>query len=710
MDVSATHFGRAYELAPSPERLEAWSDAKARASAWRTEIDDFDDSADPLELARLGDSLWRAGEHVKARRAWSAARVELDQRGASMRLVAVERGPIEHLAWHGDELLVARHWTSHDGDHPVVATELRRFITGAEPQLLGSMLLPEPTRSMSISSDGQQLIRLSRDPHSWNDGVFVHELASGRTLAHFDLMPPYNSKPRVIAAAVTPSLEHVLFAVPEAVELRTRTGEQLERFELEPTWRTASTFALAVSDDARYVAFGGPDSRVQLFDRERGRMHDLQFHSRRRDLEDEGLKGPNHPLAMRFVDAGHSLLVSYHHGDVIRWRSKDGKLMRRFAGACKPGELARLDVDEPAPLCGVANTSQFSPDASLLVTGGLSHLRWDSLGMRVRRLDDGHTLGLLLDRALPSELLAIDSDGRVALGDRNGQLRTWSAAEGLSAAWLDAVEVGAIGDPELSADARFLQFRQGSKQVRWDLLDAAPLEAHPMHDGYTSADGSRWVVVGNDGIVVDERPGSRRIASIDGPIEDAALAPDGSWVVWIERGYIMSMEPRHGSSVPATFVYTLELDGDGAEPEKRLVVTGMPHRVLMVDDGHVLIATDYSLVHWWPGSDETEKIQLPPTLRGELQRCSDDGRTLYFADDQHIELRANTRELTLLGVLRVHADGWLLHTPSGVVDGSESAWEHMLTLVVEPSGEVLVHPGTLAWDRFAVDDLISQMP
>ena len=624
MDVSAIHFGRAYELAPSPERLEAWSDAKARASAWRTEIDgfnDFDDSADPLELARLGDSLWRAGERVKARRAWAAARVELDQRGASMRLVAVERGPIEHVAWHGDELLTARHWTSFAGDHPVVATELRRFSTGAEPQLLGSMLLPEPTRSMSISSDGRQLIRLSREPHSWNDGVFVHELASGRTLAHIDLMPPYDSEPRVIAAAVTPSLDHVLFAAAEFIELRTRAGEQLERFDLEPTWRTANTFALAVSDDARYLAFGGPGPRVHLFDRERRRMRELELHSRRHDLVDEG---PNHPLAMRFADAGDSLLVRYHHGDVIRWRSKDGKLMQRLA------------------------------------------------------VDDERTLGLLPDRQPPSELLAIDSDD------------------------------DAISDPELSADARFLQFRQAGTWVRWDLLDAAPVEAHPMHDGYTSADGSRWVVVGSDGIVVDERPGSRRLASVDGPIQAAALAPDGSWVVWIERGYTWT-QSHVRLTAPATIVYTLALD-HAADPKKQLVVNGTPHRVLMVGDGHVLIATDYDLVHWWPGTDETEKIQLPPALRGELLRCSDDGRMLYFADAQHIELRANTRELTLLGVLRVFADGWLLHTPSGAVDGSESAWEHMLTLVVDPSGEVLVHPGTLAWDRFAVDDLIARAP
>ena len=53
--------------------------------------------------------------------------------------------------------------------------------------------------------------------------------------------------------------------------------------------------------------------------------------------------------------------------------------------------------------------------------------------------------------------------------------------------------------------------------------------------------------------------------------------------------------------------------------------------------------------------------------------------------------------------------GWAAMSEDGALDGSETAPEHVMTVVEGPAGDVLLHGGTLGWDRYAVEGLWGQL-
>lgn len=757
-------------------------------------------STEPADRARLGDLEWRRGDRIAARRAWAAARIELDERGGRMRMIPVERWFTEGMLWSGDRLVLVRGWRPVDYAEQVHATELQHWSLGERAELVRSVVLPGDTGAVLLSRDGTRLHGASAG------GLDTVELATGRAVSSPVSLP--GERIGALATAGVGPRALVLVAVGSGAQLVSIDGKILDAFELKgttptitrvyragegthhdniledtPTWPVAA----AVSDDGRWVAIGGSDSKVRLWDRERGTSRELAYawsYEERRPMG--GNPDLNLPLALRLVDGGRELLVTYRHGDVITWRTSDGKRLRTIRGTCSLAEattkINRYAVPEApreAPTaeqrerCGWANDASFSPDAALLATGGD--------GVRVRDTSSGVGVALLMDPDLPTDMLAFGPDGRLALADIYGRPRVWSREHGVTMPWGASRPASGPITPQLDASGRYLAFDLQQRWVVWDLeaeREVSPLQREGEHTLAVAPDGAWLVAVGPAGVQLRRRDGTvewsrnvndttptfiaggrvvlaqyqgevrvrelesgrevvlqdagaarRSAASADGsrlvlfdhgePLQvydtergelllaldvrahHAVMAPDGSWIAWLEVP-----DPQKADTVACW----RRLD-DRDERVIRIAVPGWAKLLAAAPSSEELLAvTESAIVRWRPQEGWKRAIEGFESVSASEIRYSADGRLLLFEGYDRVDVRDNADGLPRLGTLYPLLDGgWSAMSEDGALDGSETAPSSMMTLVEGPAGDVLVHGGTLGWDRFAVDGLWAQL-
>jgi hypothetical protein len=393
-------------------------------------------------------------------------------------------------------------------------------------------------RSVELTADGQHLL------YSWRQGLGVIELATGVERVHYGLDEGHELR----LATVSADSSHALLAVAEygrpmsQVELHKLDGDQelLASYELEgttptitrvykkgqgtrhdnilndtPTWPVA----LAMSEDLRWLAIAGSDSKIRLFDRKRDKKRVLAYTWTYEERRHHGANADrNQALDLRFSPDGASLWAVYSRGDVIRWRTRDGKIGKRLRGTCskavakrfvnryQPPEAVQRDATEDErEQCGRVDVARFSPGLDrVVVSAGLGG------ATRVRELPSGDTLADFVDPELPGDLLAVGADGRVALADLYGRPALWSEAEGLRTPFGKGyLNTGPIS-PDLSADGRILRFNLWHRWAVWDLVEGRELTPELAEgesiDSMTD-DGSRFVVTSREGTQLRNREG-----------------------------------------------------------------------------------------------------------------------------------------------------------------------------------------------------------
>jgi WD40 repeat protein len=488
-------------------------------------------AAEPVDLTHRGDLLWARGDWVAAREAWAAARIAIDERGGSMRLTPVERWRTSDLFWIGDSLVLVHTWTPVPHEENFWVTELRQWSVEDPPGLLRSLVLPEWAAQVRPSIDGRRLYALTPT------GVDVLDFVDGHRVARLPLEVGDRTE-----FHINRDETHVLVRVGRAMELWSLAGELLERFELDgttptitrvytgqgshhdnilrdsPTWPVSS----AMTNDLRWVAIGGSDSKVRLFDRKTGKHRVLEYKWVYEEWRHGGSNPDlNLPLDLRF--AGDELVVIYRHGDLIRWRVHDGKPVRHFARACSKESVQWPDD------CHVED-AKLSDDASRVVTGG-------SYGIttHVRDTSTDQTLATLTDQQLTTDHIAFADDGRVAFANTYGRPQIWSGTgDVLIAPWgLEHSESGPLS-PSLSADGRYLSWLQKLETgIVWDLEQRRQLVL-PIGEGERVAsmadDGTRYAVDTGKGLAlrrrdgVVEHRGDNRVARVEWFASDGHLA------------------------------------------------------------------------------------------------------------------------------------------------------------------------------------------
>jgi hypothetical protein len=217
-----------------------------------------------------------------------------------------------------------------------------------------------------------------------------------------------------------------------------------------------------------------------------------------------------------------------------------------------------------------------------------------------------------------------------------------------------------------------------------------------------SASGDELVIFdhGEPLRVYDTRQGTLVLA-LDVKAHNATIAPDGSWVAWLETPDGKESE---------TLACWRRID-DPEDRVLRLSLPGSPWLLTAAPDGsELLVATGYAMVRWRPLEGWQRSIEQPGYLAANDIHYSADGRLLLLEGYGRIDVRENADGLPPLGSLFPLLDGgWSAMSEAGALDGSQTAPEHLLTLVEGASGDVLMHGGTLGWDRFAVEGLWTQM-
>lgn len=463
----------------------------------------------PAVLADAADAITDLAPRDADLRAWARAtraraRVLLYEQGAARELLPVETWMVRGAAWHGDKLVLLR-------NVGVLGTPGLRLglisIAAPEPGATQRRLFaPEPADALALTSDGAALIR------GEGSNVVVQQLASGES------SPPIAAGERssqLLALGGGEALR-TLGIVERSAVLWDAAGRRVLALQLDgttptitraytgegayhhnflhdsPTWPVS----LAVNDDASLIAVGGSDSRVFVFDGAGRRKHVLKFswdYVEHRDMG--GNPDLNQPIALHLAGP-HELLAIHNHGDLIRWDLRTGKSLKHFPRGCDDAEATTLanrfkgpDSPPQTPTaeqrqgCGAARSAAFSPDGSMVATGGVQ-------GVRVRDTGSGAGLAMLVATDLPDDILTFAADGTLAMVDLYGAVATWRRGEAVQRR-VPPRPSGTV-EPLLARDGSTLYFNEGTHDHLWDLHARQPI-------AIKRATGERVLAVAPDG-------------------------------------------------------------------------------------------------------------------------------------------------------------------------------------------------------------------
>ncbi|MCB9748507.1 MAG: hypothetical protein H6713_00730 [Myxococcales bacterium] len=605
-----------------------------------------------------------------ARRAWSRARVALDERGARARLVPVEKWFVARAFWVGDQLALVRHWRPVAYSEPLTGEELQLWSPARADAPVRNFIFPTTASTWGVSHDDRWLLRVG------DGALHLHDVVTGRARARV----PYEGG-RALALATAGAGDELvaLIGAEEGTELRRVDGSLLARYTLEGTTPTITRVytgegthhnnilndtpswpvAVALSADARWVAIGGSDSKVRLFDRARGdRRRVLEIPWRYEERRHGGANADrNPPLDMRFRGGGDELVVAFGRGDIVTWRTRDGRELQHVPGDCSRAEARREqtrygpqpDAAPPTPEqragCGRAHLGALSRDVGLLATYGG--------GTRVRTAGAGQPLALEFENEFVVSYLAFSPGGTLAIADIYGRVELWTRERG-RAGLLRAGPTGP-SSPRLSDDGRALQFSEygfGRAPVTWDLLERRELRP-------ALGEGERIVARAGERYVV--RSGDALEHRADGcpPVTLRAVRPEQEASAWLaSEGEVVALDVReyqqpHELSVHAPA--SRRAVALPAAPNTRIVgLSADGRRVAGIED-------DARLRVWDAESGASLLTTEAPRVRAtELAR---DGSLVAWIEDvtprrAEVTARAIALDGSALPIASITARGW----------------------------------------------------
>jgi WD40 repeat protein len=414
--------------------------------------------------------------------------------------------------------------------------------------------------------------------------------------------------------------------------------------------------SLAVNADASnssIIAVGGSDSRVFVFDGAGRRKHVLKFtwdYVEHRHMG--GNPDLNQPLALHLAGA-HELLAIHNHGDLIRWDLRTGKPIKHIPPDCDlaeattlvnrykgPGDPPQTPTAEQRRGCGAAQSAAFSPDGSVVATGGIQ-------GVRVRDTSSGAGLAMFVAADLPDDMLAFAADGTLTMVDLYGAVATWRRGEALQRR-VPPRPSGPV-DPVLARDGRTLYFHEGAHEHLWDLHARQPL-ALKLATGERvlaiAADGRRVVVRTTTG--VELRAAATGVRSYHAPV-----ATGVSVYAHFTPGAHVLLD------IQAAQRSLIHVDPQGRG--RPLAITADAHTLQLSDDGQLLAGLDYrGPAQVWRTDTGALAQTLTATRNLTLARDSSAVAWLEQPDPEQPKTRVHLRPITGAATdeQTLDLDGW----------------------------------------------------
>ncbi|MFC4041523.1 NB-ARC domain-containing protein [Dactylosporangium siamense] len=413
------------------------------------------------------------------------------------------------------------------------------------------------------------------------------------------------------------------------------------------TGHTASVYVVAIAPDGTWLATGGRDETLRLWDTATG--------AERARLADHPRPVPVSAVAM--AADGTWLAIASDDGTVQLW------------DVATDTERARL-VDNIDPVYGMV----IAPDGTWLATGGRDgKVRlWDTATGAERAELAGY-----ID---PVYAVAIAPDGTwLAAGGRDIVVRLWDVATGAERGRL-AGHTRSVRAVAIAPDGTWLATGALDGTVRlWDVAtgtERARLAAlaGPVHAVAIAPDGTWLATTSDDGVVRlwDAATGAERtgLAGHTASVYAVAIAPDGTWLATGGRDETVRLWDAATGTERARL----------ADRARRVPVSGM---AMAVDGAWLATAGDDGTVRLWDVATGTERARLTG-LAGSVyaMAIAPDGTwlaTTSFDETRLWDVATGTeraRLTALAGAVRAVAiapDGSWLATASD--DGMVRLWD-----------------------------------
>jgi len=278
--------------------------------------------------------------------------------------------------------------------------------------------------------------------------------------------------------------------------------------------------SLCVSPDGMHVASGSLDGTVQIVD----------LNTNERIVSFTGHNGSVGAVAYspdgRLVASGSGGTGAAQGGQILLWKSSDGKLVHTLDGHTRP-----------------ISALQFTPDGDRLVSGSGSYATMGQPGeMKVWSVSSGKELKSFSDVKSPIAALAISPDGTtLASGhyEYNSGIQLWDLESGQSRHSLGNSILG-FWSMEFSPDGKRLAVGGTDWTVSvWDLLKRKELWSEKKHGGAVyditfSPNGHRLISASIDSTMKVWNPvnGDELLALKEsGPLYEAEFSSDGRFLL-----------------------------------------------------------------------------------------------------------------------------------------------------------------------------------
>ena len=454
---------------------------------------------------------------------------------------------------------------------------------------------------------------------------------------------------------------------------------------------------VALSPDGRLLA-GVDSTRVTVFDFETRR--ELWSVGRAADFDAPTILGA--ALAPSSSTAGSQVALATFGADdgVVRLWQRGGKLVRALTGHR-----------------GMVLAGSFSPDGTLLATGGMDH------SARIWNVADGRSLAVLEGHRDNVQALAFSPDGRqLATGSWDHTVRLWDVASGALLASFDG-HAGMLTSVAFSPDGRQLLSGSFDGTARlWRLGQSAPTLL--THDGAAGSDarfvpGSQQLVESSNPPRLWDTASGRELRTL-APVGVIRQLASGAHAPYL-AGLLGFMDEAPGIALwdPATgalvrrIALTESARALALSPDGKLLAVALGRAVVLLDDqghevaelaagdgavllefsrdGRQLVTASPGRARLWDVASRTALREFAPPQLVTALALSPDGKLLVLAGVDQVERSYDVASGELTGTLSGHASIYsrLTFVPDGRLlacglDGRLDLWDPV-------RGELLAH-------------------